>query len=390
LSSSLLAAAVALREALSGFEPGVYPASDCARLAEELARTEKACAGVRLLAARRAVEAGAHREMGFSDGASWLARQSGSTGAAAREALRTAGRLEDCADTAAALVAGEISLAQAAEIAAAESDTSGAEAELLPLARTCDLSQLRDHARDHLQSRTDAAELRRRHLAARELRHWRDREGMVRFAGALPPDTGLPFVRRLEAGALRLRRKARSGGAPAERFEAYAADALVGLVAGAGAEETPERPAGAELVIVCDLYAWRRGHAQPGEACHIIGGGPIPVEVARQLSQDAFLKVALHDGVEIRTVKHFGRHLPAALRTALDLGPVPEFSGRACVECGSRFGLEYDHVDPLANHGPTEYANLEPRCYKDHAAKTERDRRAGLLGPYRARAPNAS
>jgi 5-methylcytosine-specific restriction endonuclease McrA len=93
------------------------------------------------------------------------------------------------------------------------------------------------------------------------------------------------------------------------------------------------------------------------------------------------LKAVLHDGVEIHTVKHFGRHLPAELRTALDLGDVPAFQGARCADCGSRFGLEYDHVNPVANQGPTSYENLVPRCWADHQAKTERDRQAGLLGP---------
>ena len=141
---------------------------------------------------------------------------------------------------------------------------------------------------------------------------------------------------------------------------------------------------------MCDLLAWRRGHPHPGEACHIIGGGPIPVEVARQLSHDAFIKAVLHDGTNIHTIKHFGRHLPAALRTALDLGPVPAFTGRACVDCGNRWGLQYDHVDPVAHHGPTQYTNLQPRCWTDHQIKTEQDRQAGLLGPHAPRPPNRS
>jgi 5-methylcytosine-specific restriction endonuclease McrA len=93
------------------------------------------------------------------------------------------------------------------------------------------------------------------------------------------------------------------------------------------------------------------------------------------------LKAVLHDGVAIHTVRHFGRHLPAELRTALDLGDVPSFQGARCADCGSRFGLEYDHVNPVANQGETSYDNLEARCWVDHQAKTERDRQAGLLGP---------
>lgn len=204
----------------------------------------------------------------------------------------------------------------------------------------------------------------------------------------MPPELGLPLVRRIEVTALRLRQEAKSSGRSPERFEAYAADALVQLVSGATIGGSGQSPS-TELVIVCDINAWRRGHAHPGETCHLIDGGPIPVDVAKALSGDAFLKAVLHDGVDIRQVRHFGRRCPAVLKTALDLGPVPEFTGRRCVDCGTRWSLEYDHIDPVANHGATEYANIAARCWKDHQSKTERDRRAGLLGPH-ARPPDTS
>ena len=252
------------------------------------------------------------------------------------------------------------------------------------MARGADLSQVRDHSRRHRQAQVDPAALRARQFALREFRHWQDRDGMIRGSFALPPETGLPLVRRVEADAARRHRAARTQGDTSVRFEAHAADALAALVARtgeAGAADGAQRPGPAELVIVCDIFAWRRGHTHPGEVCHIIDGGPIPVEVAQELAKDAFIKLALHDGINLHPVKPYGRHLNAALRTALDLGPIPEFTGRACVDCGCRWGLEYDHVNPVANHGPTEYANLEARCYKDHQIKTEQDRQAGLLGP---------
>src|SRR6185295_14166538 len=116
----------------------------------------------------------------------------------------------------------------------------------------------------------------------------------------------------------------------------------------------------ADLVIVCDLRAYRRGNAEEGEPCHIIGGGPIPVSLARQLSQDAFLKAVLHDGTAIHTIAHFGRRYPAVLRTALMLGAPPAFEGRICSEpgCDRRHHLERDHIDPCANGGKTTYENL--------------------------------
>jgi HNH endonuclease/Domain of unknown function (DUF222) len=376
VSSSVLAVAAALREALSGFEPRLLTGADCAHLAEELAATEKACGAARLLAAARAVETGCHKERGFKDGASWLAQQAGSTGNQARQDLETASSLEKCPDTKAALLAGEVSLGQAAEIIRTESEHPGAEKELLPVARQSDLSKLRERARDHRFSASDATELHRKQRRARHFRHWRDDLGMVCFAGALTPEVGIPFIRRLEVATDRARRGARKDGAVPEKWEAAAADAFAAMVSGEGSG----RSSRSELVIVCDVNAWRRGHAHPDEVCHLIDGGPVPLALARELGEDAFLKAVLHDGVEIRTVKHFGRYLPAELRTALDLGPVPNFTGARCVDCGSRFRLEYDHVNPVANNGPTAYSNLEARCWRDHREKTERDRQAGLLG----------
>jgi hypothetical protein len=103
--------------------------------------------------------------------------------------------------------------------------------------------------------------------------------------------------------------------------------------------------------------------------------------LAKELGEDAFVKAVIHDGTAIDTVVHFGRRIKAELRTALELGAPPDFEGAVCEDgCGRRYGLEWDHTDPVANGGPTSRANLGPRCKPDHWAKTERDRRAGLLG----------
>ncbi len=379
MSVSVLEWAAGLRGALAGFDPALLSGDDCARVADELATTEKACGAARLLAAARAVDCGAHQPRGFQNGVAWLARQSGATTSSARQALETASRLGGCPDTKTALLAGEVSVSQAAEIAQAEAETPGAEAALLEHACGSDLSALREQARTYRQAHTDVEDLHRQQQQARHFRHWRDRLGMVCFTAALPPEAGLPLVRRVELAAHRARRAAREAGTGPERFEAYAADALAAATASSG--QPTRRRDGVEVVIVCDLYAWRRGHTHRGEVCHIIDGGPIPVHVAKQLGHDAFLKAALHDGVKIDTVTHFGRHRPAELQTALDLGPVPAFTGAECADCGQRWCLQWDHVNPVANGGPTTYTNLQPRCWADHRAKTERDRQAGLLGP---------
>lgn len=275
---------------------------------------------------------------------------------------------------------GEVSLLQADEITRTEREAPGTEAALVALAKQSDLSRLRDEARAERAKAVDPTHLQQRQHRARHFRHFIDGLGMVRFSGALPPADGIPLIARIEHAARSARRAARKSGNRPESFDAFAADALVNLLRGSSDSSKGAGGWRAELVVVCDLSAYRRGHAHDGEPCHIVGGGPIPVPLARELAEDAFLKAVLHDGVAISTVRHFGRHIPAELRTALDLGPAPDFDGAACVDCKRRYGLEYDHLDPLANHGATEYANLVPRCYADHQMKTERDREAGRLG----------
>ena len=135
-------------------------------------------------------------------------------------------------------------------------------------------------------------------------------------------------------------------------------------------------------MFVCSLDAYRRGRTEGDELSHVIGSGPVPVGVVRDaVADDAFVKVVMTRGVRIDTVAHLGRRMSVELRTALELGAPPGFAGAVCVEdgCDRRYGLELDHVDPVAHGGMSSYENLEFRCGPDHRAKSERDRRARRL-----------
>jgi hypothetical protein len=295
-----------------------------------------------------------------------------------------AAALDDLPAVRAALNAGELSLAQVRELVKTEAACPGSATELLDTARSQSLKTLRDKARSRRLGALDPEELHALQHEAITFRHWRTGLGTVGFTGELPPEIGIPIINRLDAETDRLWQQRRQAakraagcGAGGPRRSAVAADAFVRLVEGGGKGKARS----ADLVIVCDLRAYRRGHADEGEPCHIVGGGPIPVALARELGRDAFVKAVLHDGVKIDTIAHFGRKSSAVLRTALELGAPPEFEGLVCSEpnCDRRYHLERDHKDPVANGGPTAFANIEPLCYPHHQAKTERDRRAGLL-----------
>ena len=370
------------REALAEFDPSLLPPEDCLFAVEKLAATEKACAAVRVRAAARAVEHGAHREQEFSTGVDWLAQQMGSTNGDARNALEAARSLEECPETKAALLAGELSLAQAHEIGRSHSEMPDAEHDLVELARTSGLGTLRDAVRERKLRDADPARLHERQHRLREFRHWQDREGMIRFSGALTPEVGLPFVNRIEADAERRRRDGRAEGVD-EPFCRARSRRVGGDALGLGT-----RP--------CDSVRARRRmrprrvparspprrRALPPHRRRPDPRRPRP----REFGEDAFVKAVIIDGVNIQTVKHFGRHINAELRTALELGLPPGLQGAACVEaeCRRRYGLEWDHVDPVANGGPTSYDNLRSRA----AGPITGTRPSGIAKPASSGAPH--
>ncbi|HUP68511.1 MAG TPA: hypothetical protein VM142_01725 [Acidimicrobiales bacterium] len=141
---------------------------------------------------------------------------------------------------------------------------------------------------------------------------------MIRFSGAFEPLVGIPLINRLEAEADRIAREARRAGSPEPR-EAYAADALAKMLSGQGRGGNRR----ADVVIVCDLRAYRRGHAEEGETCHL-GGGPVPASAARQAAQDdAFIKAVVHDGVHEWAIMRVSLTGPGVRRRQAGLpGPV--------------------------------------------------------------------
>jgi hypothetical protein len=406
VEASLVSLVDALHTALVSFQPEVYSGEDCATLAERLAAIEKVSAFARVQAATRAGECGVHRERGFAAVSDWMARATGSTAGAAKATLETVAALESQPEVKAALETGELSFAQARELIKTEAAVPGSTAGLLDVAKGQSLRTLKEQARDRRMRAIDPEELHAMQHAAMYHRHWTTALGNIAYAGELPPELGIPFTTILDAETDRLWLKAYQDGRKQQpvaeraladsaatspdqntdvsrvraglRRSALAAQAFALMMQNGGGKGKAGR---ADMVVVCDLRAYRRGHAHDGEPCHIIGGAPISVSLAKELGRDAFLKAVLHDGTELHTIAHFGRRYPAVLKTALDLGGPPEFNGNVCAApgCDRTYHLQKDHINPVANGGLTSYGNNQPLCPLDHRIKTERDRKAGLL-----------
>ncbi len=197
--AEVVRAAQGLRSALERLRVSALPGEEAASLVAELARTEKVCAVAGARLAARAAACEAHRSHGSTDAVDWLARETGTSRRAARDALTTVAALDSLPATRTAMDTGELSLAQAGEIVAAAAASPGCEARLLAHARSHDLRSLQDEARSARLAASDPAELHRLRHEARAVRHWRDRDAMVHVSAQLPPEVGLPLVHRLDA-----------------------------------------------------------------------------------------------------------------------------------------------------------------------------------------------
>ncbi|MEI8336887.1 MAG: HNH endonuclease signature motif containing protein, partial [Actinomycetes bacterium] len=206
----------------------------------------------------------------------------------------------------------------------------------------------------------------------RYLKSWIDLDGSFNLKARMTVANGALVMAALKPIQDEIFKSARKSGAH-ERPEAYAADALLVLCekasasdSGAGASKTKSTRPNAVMNIRIDIDALKRGHTEDGEVCEIAGVGPIPVATATEYLGEAFLKLLVVDGTEIRTIAHMGRALPAKLRTAV------EERDRVCQvpTCDMTLGLEIDHIRPFAEGGPTTFENLVRLCKRHHLQKT--------------------
>jgi hypothetical protein len=382
-----------VREQLKGFvkglEPGVYDSIDATRMVGELAEIERLAATGKALLAARVADSGTLRARGERSVASWLAKVSGTSVGEAAGALATVESLPKLPHTDQALREGKISPAQARHIADGALDDPGVEDELLAVAQSGSLNELRDAAR---RTRAAGEDERARYARVRAKRYFKHRvevDGAFTASFSLTPDDGAELLAALSPFRDAAFQQARLGGRR-EPLEAYAADALVGLArwfrahghtdtperAGAGVSEAaetaavvPVRPGrDVKIIVRVDADALLRGHAGEGEICEIAGIGPVPVPVVYSMLPEALATAVITDGEAVATVAHAGRTVTAVQRTAL------QWQGVECEVdgCDVREFLEIDHLVDYAITKHTKLGELGFKCRHHHDLKTYR------------------
>jgi hypothetical protein len=358
------------RHQLADFEPALITTGDAARALDLFSAIEKTIVAAKTLVASRAACSDRWKREGHRSPAHWVAETMGSGIGESTGLIENSERLVELPETTEALRRGELSGAQLREIAATAAAHPRAESELLEAAKRNGLRGLRDECRRVKARSMSETEARARYEEIRKnrsLQMWTDQDGVGRIDGRLAPDDFARFCGAIKAKSTIIFDEARKAG-HRESGAAYAADALVALVT--GGTVSPVGRAATTMHLRVDLAALRRGRLEDGEVCEIRGVGPVPLATARNVLGDALLKVIVTDGVDVTSVCHVGRAVPAHIRSAL------EDRDEKCVVpgCDVAQGLEIDHYRiAFENDGPTELWNLCRLCRWHHHLKTHRD-----------------
>jgi hypothetical protein len=333
------------------------------RVVGQCAEMERILGALRVMVAATLTDKAFWRREGFRSVAAWMAATTGTAVGPASEALDMAKRLVDLPVVADSFRAGRLSAAQAVEIADVASEAPEVQEQLLEAAGKLSLQGLREECRRVKAAViTDEDDRYRRVHRSRCIRAWVDRHGVGRLSARTTPDELARLMNEVDRRCDDTVVDAIRGGWFESR-EAHRVDALVDL-----ARPDSAAPAGPDSMVhvIVDHEALLRGHTVAGEQCEIPGFGPVPVSVARRMSEDAYLKVILTRGVDVVGVAHAGRTIPAHLRSAL------EVRDPKCIvpRCDVRRNLEIDHRSSFGRTQVTQLDELARLCRWHHHMKS--------------------
>ena len=377
-ASDLGAAIEVVGSFVASFDPARYSVADASVLLGRFARLKRLAATGEALCATRAAEGNAAAAQGHPTPARWLSELTGESVGQAADTLSLGAAFTSHPALEEACRHGQLSHHKARLVAEAARVNPTAEDELVTGARTDTLRQVKDRcarAKAEARSSQDAEAAYEAISSSRYCRTWTDRDGAFRLDARLTPDAGAQVLAFLTAESDGRFVRAQKAGVRLTP-DATRADALVALVNGSagvgdhhddgGAGPAARRrsvPPKPLVTLRVDWAALRRGRLEPGELCEIPGVGPIPLARARALMGDAITHLVITRGVDVTTVAHLGRSIPAHLRTAL------VERDRTCVVpgCDLSLGLEIDHWEtPFSEGGPASMANLVRICGHHH------------------------
>src|SRR5438094_3772971 len=378
-----LQATVATQRAiLSALEPGCLNGPDALRLLEVITEGERVLAAGRTLVAKRVEESNVWRQSGDRSAAHFIAHKTGTSVGRTQAALETAERLAALPATAEAFRAGTLSEVQAEAVASAAAANPNEERRLLERAGRDTAKHLADECRRVRHAATDERARYAAIRAERHLRTWTDGEGAFCGAFRTTPDAGARMLLALDAEIDRVFKGARAEGRR-EPHQAYAMDALeaLGCAEGTGKRAKPK----AEIRVVVDYAALVRGHTVAGEACEIEGLGPVPVAVVESWRHDAYLRLIVTDGIDVKALTRRSRYIDAHQDAALAV------RDRHCVVtgCDVDWRLERDHRVPYAQCHTTSLDGLGRMCWWHHLLKTRGWALVGGPGCYRLTPPGS-
>jgi hypothetical protein len=329
--------------------------ADATALLRASAAVERRAAVLKTLVAKRAVDTNTWRA-GHRSPEDWLGEELGAGFGSAKATLGASEKLGELPGLNEAARNGELSSEQLNEVA--DAATPENEESLLNSARNSNTNELRRKCRqEKSKSRSNADAAARAAKAHRErfFREWIDNEGAWRYEGKGTAADGARFRAAMAAETEQVFKEARKLDRR-ESHKAYRHDALMRLVTGTAA--SAEKGGRGEVIIRVDAT-----RLAGGDGICEMSTGEVPVDEAiGAMLAGAFIKIVLHDGVDVTRVSHLGRHIPAELKTA-----IKERDSYRCVHCGSTHRLETHHYKTdVAKRGPTAYWNLGTLCKYCH------------------------
>lgn len=293
-------AAEVLSAAVRGLEPENLEPDDAARLVKTFTALTKLAESGRTIVAPYVEGAGLWRRDGHRSPEAWLAAEAGIPHGEAKAILETGRRLVQAPEVDDAVRDGDLSFDQMKEVAEGAEAEPGAARRLLDAARGGKtVKQLRDETRRvKAAAEDDQYGVYERRRRARRGSHGTKPDGMAWLYAEFTPEVGAAVISHLEAETDRVFREAYQEGREEPRA-AYMSDALARLITESRSTKRKRgRAKGvrAEVIVMIDRSALVRGRIEPGETCEILGQGPIPVEVCREVMNDAFLRGVLVDG----------------------------------------------------------------------------------------------